>query len=394
VRVRVIELRILGVVLVALWFAVFAILISGYHPGGPADGIVALSSVGPVLLALAAVAWPPVARGDRAFAAIAWLAIAAALLLVPSIASIVSQLAERGPQTLLPSAEAAYPWLVALFATALFTGLGIARRRLGETSLRRRRLVLGTGLAIVLMLAAGSPFAGAAVVNEVALSDQPAAASRFGPTDPTVDPPDCNGSLTAGSTARVQLQMDASVDGRRTGQAIINGMRSGPDVRWTGFAATEVTLGQVGVVRIGAEGWRRSPGTSWAPVPEAEVDGEDLDRQFVAVALTPANRSVAEDRGLSDIEGARSRHCRVTIDGTTLREALPEIALLIGDTDISRWRSDIDYWVFTDGELGQADGRATGPASGLAEDALIATIRFRMTAVDRGTLVEIVPPTN
>jgi len=382
----------LGVVLVALWFATFAILVSGYHPGGPVDGIVALSSVGPVFLALAAVAWPPVARGDRAFAAIAWVAITAALLLVPSIASIVTQLAERGPQTLLPSAEAAYPWALALFATAMFAGLGMARRRLGETSLRRRRLVLGTGLALALMLAAGSPFVAASMVNEVALSDQPVAASRFGPTDPMVEPPDCNGELAAGATARVQLQMDAAVDGRRTGQVIINGTRDGADVRWTGFAATEVTLGQVGVVRIGADGWRRSPGTSWAPVPIETVAGEDLDLQLVSVALSPADRSVAEDRGRSDIEGSRARHCRVTIDGTTLREALPEIALLIGDTDISRWRSDIDYWVFTDGELGQADGRATGPASGLAEDALIATIRFRMTAVDRGAPVEVVPP--
>ncbi len=391
-RVRAIELRILGLVLVALWFAVFAILVAGYHPGGPADGIVAVTSFGPVLLALAAVAWPPVARGDRAFAGISWVAILAALLLVPSIASIVSQVADRGPQTLLPSAEAAYPWLLALFATALFTGLGIARRRLGETSLRRRRLVLGGLLALVLMVTAGSPFGAAAVVNEVALSGQPAELSRFGPTDPLAEPPDCNGTLNAGPTSRVQLQMDASVDGRRTGRVIINGTRDGADVRWTGFAATDLLLGQVGVVRIGADGWRRWPGTSWAPVPSEAVTGEDLDRQLVAVALSPANRSVSEDRGRSDIEGARARHCRITIDGSALREALPEIALLAGDTDISRWRSDIDYWVFADEELGMVDGRATGPASGLAEDALLATVRFRMTAVDRGRPVEIAPP--
>jgi hypothetical protein len=392
VRVRLIEMRILGVVLVALWFATFAILVSGYHPGGPADGIVALSSVGPVFLALAAVVWPPVARGDRAFAAIAWVAIVAALLLVPSITSIVPQLAGRGPQTLLPSAEAAYPWTLALFATALFAGLGIARRRLGETSLRRRRLLLGTGLAAILMLVAGSPFTAAAFVNEVALSDRPATSSRFGPTDPLVEPPDCNGALRAGATSRIQLQMDASVDGRRTGQAIINGIRDGADVRWTGFAATDLMLGQVGVVKVGPNAWRRSPGTTWAPVPARAVAGEDLDRQLVTVALTPANRSVAEDRGRSDIEGARARHCRVTIDGSTLREALPEIAMLIGDTDISRWRADIDYWVFTDGELGQADGRATGPASGLADDALLAELRFRMTAVDRDLPVSITAP--
>ena len=93
--------------------------------------LVGIAAAGPILIAIAAVAWPPVARGDRAFAAIAWLALVAMLLLVPSIAGLVTQLVGRGPQTLLPSFEAAYPWLVALFATALFAGLGLARRRLG-----------------------------------------------------------------------------------------------------------------------------------------------------------------------------------------------------------------------------------------------------------------------
>ena len=96
-------------------------------------------------IALAAVFWPPVARGDRAFAGIVWLGLLAGLLLVPSIGGVLNQLLGRGPQTLLPSVESAYPWLLALVATSVFAGLGIARRILGETALRRSRLVGGDG---------------------------------------------------------------------------------------------------------------------------------------------------------------------------------------------------------------------------------------------------------
>jgi hypothetical protein len=131
VRVRAIELRILALVLVVLWAAAFVLVLVAYRPGGPVDLGVGLAAAGPILVAVAAVTWPPVAHGDRAFAATAWLGLAAVLLLVPSLAGIVGQLAGGGPQTLVPSAEAAYPWLLALIATGLFAGLGIARRRLG-----------------------------------------------------------------------------------------------------------------------------------------------------------------------------------------------------------------------------------------------------------------------
>jgi hypothetical protein len=392
VRVRTIEIRILGTTLVVLWLAVFALLLVGYHPGGPFDVAVALAALGPILIAIASVAWPPVARGDRAFAAIAWLALGAMLLLIPSIASIFTQLAELGPQTLLPSAEAAYPWLLALVATALFAGLGIARRRLGETALKRRRLALGVALAGLMVLASGSLFATTAIVNELGLGNRPATLSRFGPTEADVDPPDCSGALVAGTTAQVELQMDSTVDGRRTGQVVIDGVRSGADFRWSGFAATSQLVGQIGAARIDASAWWRQPGTGWYAVPVAAVEGWDLDRQLVEVALTVDNRSVAEDRGIAFIEGARARHCRITVDGDTLRQALPGIALLIGQVDISRWRADLDYWVFADRELGQVDGRVTGPAGELAEDALVATVRFRMTAVDRGRPATVTAP--
>ncbi|OGO57627.1 MAG: hypothetical protein A2V85_13955 [Chloroflexi bacterium RBG_16_72_14] len=391
-RVRTIELRILGVALAGLWFAAFALVLTGYRPGGPVDIVVGLAAVGPIIVALVAVLWPPVARGDRAFAAIAWLGLGAVLLLLPSLAGIATQLAGRGPQTLLPSLEAAYPWLLALLATGLFAGLGVARRRLGETSLRRRRLRLGTALGFAFTVLAGAAFTVAAVANELALGDRPSISSRFGPTDPEVEPPRCSEPLGAGTTARLELRMDDTVDDRRTGQVVIDGIRNGADVRWTGFAATRLTLGTHGMARIGDRAWLLQPGIAWTAVPLDVAAGTDLDRQLVTIALTPGNRAVAEDRGLAYIEGSRARHCRITIDGTTLRLALPSINLLVGASDLSIWRGDLDFWVFADGQLGQADGRLTGPAIGIEEDALIAELRFRITAVDRGLPISVLPP--
>ena len=48
--------------------------------------------------------------------------------------------------------------------------------------------------------------------------------------------------------------------------------------------------------------------------------------------------------------------------------------------------------MFADGQLGQVDGRLTGPAGSLDPDALNALIRFRLTAVDRGLPINVMPP--
>lgn len=391
-RVRTIELRILGAVLTALWVLVFALVLLGYRPGGPVDLAVALATLGPILVALAAVVWPPVARGDRAFASIAWLALGAILLLVPSIGGLVAQLEGGGPQTLLPSFEAAYPWLLALVATGLFAGLGVARRRLGETALRRRRLVAGSALGLALVLLAGTAFGTAAIVNELALADRPANASPFGPTDPSIGVPPCDGSLEFGATAKLRLLMDSSIDDRRTGQVRLEGFRDGSDFQYSGFAASRLTMGQQGMARTQGRAWRLSPGRPWSSVTIDEAAHHDMDRALVLEALTPGDRAVAEDRGLSFIEGARARHCRVALEGTALRRALPQVDLLVGATDLSRWRGDLDYWVFADGQVGQVDGRLTGPAGGLDPNALNALVRFRLTAVDRGLPITVMPP--
>lgn len=392
VRVRVFELRVLGAGVAGLWLLAFGLILVGYRPGGPVDVLVGVAAAGPIAVAAAGVVWPPVARGPRAFAIVAWLALAALLLLVPSIAGLVTQLRGGGPQTLLPSAEAAYPWLLALLATGLFAGLGVARVRLGGRSPRRRRLAAGVLLGLAMTLVAGSAFAAAAVFNELSLGDRPAASSRFGPTDPALQPPACDGPLAIGPTAALTLLMDSSLDSTTIGQASLSGVRSGLDVRWDGYVAGSRELGRIGFIRIGSEAWQMPPNYGWVALAPGQIDGNDLDRQLLLEALTPPQRRVVENAGLAFIEGARARHCRIALDGATLRRAVPQVSLLVGDADLERWRGALDFWVFADGQLGQANGYASGPAASLTDDALTAELRFQLIAVDRGDPVLVKPP--
>ncbi len=119
-RVRNFELRLIGSALVACWTVSGGLILLTYRPGGPYDLIVGLTTLGPITIAIGGVVWPPVAGGGRAFSAIVWLGIVGLLCLVPSIIGTVDQLTALGTQTLLPSVEAVYPWLVALLATSLF----------------------------------------------------------------------------------------------------------------------------------------------------------------------------------------------------------------------------------------------------------------------------------
>jgi hypothetical protein len=391
-RVRIFELRLIAAGLTALWTLVAVLVLLGYRPGGPVDILVGIAAVPPAVISLAGIAWPPAARGDRAFSAMVWLGLGAALLLVPSIVDVVRQLLSQGVQTLLPSAEAAYPWLLALIATSLFTGLGLSRRELGATSMRRARLVRGMVMGLLLAVAASGLFIGATVANELALRDRPAAGSRFGPTGTERQPPTCVGQIVAGTSARFELQLRGNVDGRLIGTADLVGERAGADVHWTAQVATDLVLGQFGVARVGARAWRLTPRSAWLPTAPTDVATEVVDRQAVDVALGTGLRVAAEDRGLEFIEGARARHCRVAMDGPTFRQAFPEVTWLVGDADLHRWRGQLDFWVFTDGEVGRLAGTVNGDATGLAEGGLQGTVEATMIATDRDRPISIQPP--
>jgi hypothetical protein len=392
VRVRTFELRLVALALTALWFLGALYVLLGYRPGGPIDGLVGAAATVPMAIALAAVFWPPVARSARAFSGIVWLGLLAGLLLVPSIGGVLNQLLGRGPQTLLPSPESAYPWLLALTATSLFAGLGIARRILGETALRRARLVAGGAIGIVLTVAAGTLFAGAAIANDIALRDQPAASSRFGPTGGDIQPPPCDGPLLAGTTAALELHLAGDVDGRPVGAVGLAGERAGNDVRWTADVASNRELGRFGVARVGGRTWTRGPRTGWIVAPVDAADDALVDSRVLLTALDDGIRTTAENHGVEFVEGARSRHCRVAVDGPTFVAAFPQARWLIGDDPLRRWRGQLDFWVFTDGELGRVTGNVSGPADSFGVDGIQGTIRVELDATERDAARSIVAP--
>jgi hypothetical protein len=392
-RVRRFELRLIAVALVVCWSIAAGLVLLAYRPGGPFDLIVGFLAMTPIAIALAGAIWPPVARGDVAFPATVWLGVLALLCLVPSIAGVVTQLMSFGSRTLLPSFEAAYPWLLALLATSLFSGFGIARRLEGGSVRRRRRLVAGTTLAVLATVLASVSFAAVAVANDIALRDTPAEASRFGPTTGAGQPPLCNAPLAAGSSARLDLRMSATVDLRPIGSVELDGLRVGDDFRWLAYVATVHQLGQYGSARISNEAWAVSPGLDWRRADPAATAGGTIDEQALEIALSADYRATAEDRGIEVIEGARARRCRIAVDGTTFSAAFPETAWLVGSADLHRWRGQLDYWVFLDGELGQVAGSANGEAAGIVPAALNATIELRLTATERGRDPVVYPPT-
>ena len=126
--------------------------------------------------------------------------------------------------------------------------------------------------------------------------------------------------------------------------------------------------------------------------PEA-VSADTLDVQALSTALTPDFRATAEDRGEEVLEGARARRCRIAIDGATFEATFPQVRWLVGTADLHRWRGQLDYWVFLDGQVGQIAGSVNGEAVGVLPDALQATVELRLTATERGRIFVIYPPT-
>jgi len=395
VRVRQFELRLIAATLVVAWMVAAALVLLAYRPGGPLDVVVGVTSLVPTGIAVAALAWPPVARGRGAYPLMVGLGIGSLLLLLPSIGGVLNQLRALGPQTLLPSLEAAYPWLLALVGTSLFTGFGVARRIQGGSALRRRRLAAGIMIGAAFSVGAGSLFAGVAVANELALRDPKLvpASSRFGPTSLAGAPPACDGPLDVGSSARLSARFDGEIDLRNAGSVELTGVREGRDFRWLAYVATDRELGQYGAAMLGDRAWTRTPRGGWrrAADPSGTSDAS-VDLRALEVALAPGNRSTAEDHGVEVIEGARARHCRLAVDGPTFLAAFPQIRWLVGDVDLAHWRGQLDYWVFLDGQLGQVAGSGNGEAIGIEPEALLATVTVLLTATERGRDVVVYPP--
>jgi hypothetical protein len=346
-----------------------------------------------------AIVWPPLALGDRAALLIRWLALASLLVLVPTILELLRSLAAGGRQTLLPSLETAYATLAALFMTCLFAGLGIAREMLGQTALRRRRFLLGTIIALALTSVAAAAFGGATLANDIALRDRQPATSAWGPTDPAIVPPDCDGDLRVGTFAAVDVSASGDVDGQGLGGAVMAGRRSFRDETWHASFATVWGDGESGYTRVGDAAWSDTTGRAWIRLPaNGTADRETLDRAVVAGALAPDTRVAAEDRGIELVGGARARHCRTAISGAVALDAFPILHWLAGGTpleelaELDAWRGDVDWWVFGDGELGMATVTVSGQPGGWPLAGLRGTLTARLTALDRDVPRVLAPP--
>ena len=392
-RVRRFELRLIAVGLVAAWGLAAALVLLVYRPGGPLDIAVGITMLMPIGIALTAIAFPPVPRGDGAFPLMVALGVGSLLVLLPSIGGVLDQLVALGSQTLLPSLEAAYPWLVALIGTSLFTGFGLARRTGGGAALRPRRLLVGVAAATGMTIVAGGAFAGVAIGNEIALRERPAAvASRFGPVGVEGEPMACDGQIAAGPAARLVARFQGDVDGRSIGSVDLTGIRAGRDVRWLAYVATFRELGQYGGARSGGRGWVRTPTVGWREVSAVVVRDATVDLRAIDIALTAGYRATAENRGIELIVGARARHCRIAVDGATFQAAFPQVGFLVGDADLARWRGQVDYWIFMDGQVGQIAAQAGGEAAGIRAEALQATVSVVMTATERDRGLVVYPP--
>jgi hypothetical protein len=311
---------------------------------------------------------------------------------VASLGGVLGQLAAGGPQTLLPSLEAAYPWAVALLGTTTFVGIGLARRLLGSAAPRRRRLAAGLLIGTVAAVALGTVFGTAAIANEIAVGEQPSASSRFGPTGGALDPPPCTNPPVVPATADLHVRLGGVIDRASIGEVVLDGPRNGDDFRWQAVVASDLALGRYGASRIGDRAWTAEPRRGWLPTGHDRVDGLDLDRRFVAAALTADHVAVAQDLGLVLVGGARARHCRIATTGDTIGQALPVARWLIDGADIGRWRGAIDYYVFLDESVGLARGSANGEAFVLDRPGLLGSLDFELSVLDRNRDLTVAPP--
>ena len=391
-RVRQFELRLLAVALTVLWAAGGGVVLIAYRPGGPVDLLVGVAASLPLLVSVASIVWPPLVRSDRGSAGIFWLGLLAGLLLIPSIASVAGQVLQGGTEPLLPSLEVVYPWALALLATSLFAGFGISRQIIPEIGVGRKRLASSIAFAVVATSVIGAIFAGVSLADNAALGNVPAAHSRFGPTDANLTPPECGGPLATPKSGSLSFDLSANVDARAVGTVSLTGSRSGSDVSWTAEVVRSDLFGEYGAIRIGSAAWTISPGTGWTATPPKAIDSQTLDLTVLAGVLSLGNRATAEDHGLEYVEGARARHCRAAIDGTTFGISFPQVWWLVGDASLATWRGEIDFWIFGDGEVGMVSGTVNGDAQGILAHGLLATVWVKMTAVDRDATVSISPP--
>ena len=406
------QMRLLAVILTVLWAVTAVVIATAYRPGGPIDVLVALACFVPVAIADLGVIRPAKRLSRPHRTALVWVWIAAVLFVIPVIYGVATTITRDGPQGLLPSPEAAYAGAIALYAMSYFSVVGMVHHRLHARPLQHRASLISAAVAAGLTVVSGLAFVFVAVANDQDLRRETGSISRFGPTDPELVPPLCDEPIALGSNALITIEATSRVDTIERGRAVLEGQRGGRDESWGGSWEGPDGSGQEAYLRVGPLAWindgsddLNAPGTSWSravPNPFGLRGNRSLtmDGPPQSVADGPRGTIVVEDLGLEHIEGARARHCRTFIDGPTALDTFLPLRWLLADSsdvdsiDFHRWRGELDWWVFSDGELGLATVGVSGPRgeTNWASSGVVAELEARLQAVDRHTSIDISEP--
>jgi hypothetical protein len=405
-------MRPLALVLTALWAATALAVAAAYRPGGPLDLVVIVLSFAPVAVALVGVRWPAVPRSDRDRVGLVWLWLGALLFGIPVLYGVARSLIGSGPQSLVPSVEAAYAGGLALLTMAGWSVLGFVHARLRRRAFAREPSLISGGLAIVVTAAIGALFGLIVLINETTLVPAGTSSSRFGPVSADIVPPDCDVPPSLGANAVVSVLARSRLDDEPRGEAHLSGARRGSDEAWSGSWSGPDGKGELSYLRLGTQAWLRGTGvealedgSAWRrarPDPFALTGsaGLTMDGPPYALVDVPRGRIVAEDLGLEVVEGATARHCRTFIDGPTAVDTFLPLRWLLDDGEqdphdqVGRWRGEMDWWVFGDGELGRARVEVSGSRADTTwqDTGVRATLQAELEAIDRDRQPEIAAP--
>jgi hypothetical protein len=210
----------------------------------------------------------------------------------------------------------------------------------------------------------------------------------------------------------VTIRATSTLDDEERGSAVLAGRRAGIDETWSGSWGGPDGRGLAAYLRIGPRAWlndetgdQAAPGRTWREVrPDpfglAEPEALTMDGPPHARVDVPRGSIVAEDLGLEVVEGARARHCRTFVDGATALSTFLPLRWLLSDSheqedaDAKRWRGELDWWVFGDGQLGRARVEVSGSRADTDWDStgVRAALTAELTATDRDRPVDLAAP--
>lgn len=211
--------------------------------------------------------------------------------------------------------------------------------------------------------------------------------------------------VALGPAADLEVVAHGIIDGEDIGSATIRGVRSGLDESWSGSVESEYARARASYVRMGAQAWLGLGALSPSRVPVdpfqlAGTDGLTLDGPVVAVVTSRLPAIVAEDLGVELVGGARARHCRTAVGGPTALDTFLPLRWLAGGQlltvthPLDEWRGTLDWWVFADGQLGQASVNIHGyPGEAWPTTGISGSLIARLTALDRDRPHTVTRPT-